>query len=98
MGLGLVGLLTVQILRANGCKVLAFDFDEKRLKIGKLFGAETVNLSGHNDPITAAMTFSDNLGVDGVLITADTKSNEPIHNAALMSRKRGRIVLVGVTS
>jgi predicted dehydrogenase/threonine dehydrogenase-like Zn-dependent dehydrogenase len=97
MGLGLVGLLTVQILRANGCRVLGLDFDETKIKIAKEFGAETILLNKGYDPINAAISFSRGRGVDGVIITAATKSNEPVHHAAQMCRKRGRIILVGVT-
>ena len=95
-GLGLVGLVTVQLLRAHGCRVLGIDFDEQKLELARQFGAEVVNLSRGEDPIAAANTFSRGRGIDAVLITASTKSNEPVHQAALMSRKRGRIVLVGV--
>jgi threonine dehydrogenase-like Zn-dependent dehydrogenase len=56
-----------------------------------------VDLSAGQDPVAAALTFSRGRGVDAVLITASTQSNEPVHQAALMCRKRGRIVLVGVT-
>ena len=96
MGLGLIGLLTVQILRAQGCRVLGIDFDPRKLVLAEAFGAETLNLSGGGDPVMAAERFSRGQGVDAVLITAATKSNEPVHQAALMCRKRGRIVLVGV--
>jgi predicted dehydrogenase/threonine dehydrogenase-like Zn-dependent dehydrogenase len=95
-GLGLIGLITVQLLRANGCRVLGIDLDPRKLKLAEQFGATTVNLSAGEDPISAAERFSRGRGVDAVLITAATKSNEPIHQAALMCRKRGRIVLVGV--
>lgn len=95
-GLGLVGLLSVQILRANGCRVLGIDFDSKKCELARQFGAETVNLSKGEDPIAKANAFSRGRGVDGVVITASTKSNEPVHQAATMCRKRGRIVLVGV--
>ena len=96
-GLGLIGQLTVQLLRANGCRVLGIDFDPKRLAIAKSFGAEVVDLSAGEDPVTAAESFSRGRGVDAVMVTAATKSSEPMHQAALMCRKRGRIVLVGVT-
>ena len=96
-GLGLIGLLTVQILRANGCKVLGIDIDSAKGDLARQFGAETVDLSNDEDPVDAAMAFSKGRGVDGVLITAATKSSEPVHQAAQMCRKRGRIVLVGVT-
>jgi predicted dehydrogenase/threonine dehydrogenase-like Zn-dependent dehydrogenase len=96
-GLGLVGLLTVQLLRAHGCRVLGIDFDKDKLALARQFGAEVVDLSIGEDPIGSAERFSRGLGVDFVIITASTKSNEPVHQAALMCRKRARIVLVGVT-
>jgi predicted dehydrogenase len=95
-GLGLIGLVSVQLLRAHGCRVLGIDFDTERLAFARQFGAEVVNLSAGEDPVAAARTFSRGRGVDAVLITASATSNEPVHQAALMCRKRGRIVLVGV--
>ena len=95
-GLGLIGLLCVQMLRANGCRVLGIDFDTKRCELARQFGADTVNLSQGQDPVTAAQAFSKGRGVDGVLVAAATRSDEVIHQAATMCRKRGRIVLVGV--
>lgn len=96
-GLGLIGLLTVQLLRANGCRVLGLDFDPEKLALARQFGADVVNLSAGQDPIEASEMFSRGRGVDAVIVTAATRSNEPMHQAALMCRKRGRIVLVGVT-
>ncbi|MFO1274175.1 MAG: bi-domain-containing oxidoreductase [Rubrivivax sp.] len=95
-GLGLIGLVTVQLLKAQGCRVLGLDFDADKLALARRFGAETVDLKAGADPVAAAMAFSRGRGVDAVIITASTKSNEPVHQAALMCRKRGRIVLVGV--
>ena len=96
IGLGLIGLITVQLLRAHGCRVLGVDFDEVKLELARKFGATTVNPAQGEDVLSAASVFSRHRGVDGVIITASTKSNEPIHQAAQMCRKRGRIVLVGV--
>lgn len=96
-GLGLIGLMTVQLLRAQGCRVLGIDMDSSKCELARRFGADTVDLSRGEDPLAAAELFSRGRGVDGVLITAATKSSEPVHQAALMCRKRGRIVLVGVT-
>jgi threonine dehydrogenase-like Zn-dependent dehydrogenase len=96
-GLGLIGLMTVQLLRAQGCRVLGLDFDADKLALARRFGAEVVDLSAGQDPVSAAMTYSRGRGVDAVLITAATKSSEPVHQAAQMCRRRGRIVLVGVT-
>jgi len=95
-GLGLIGLLTVQLLRAHGCRVLGIDYDRDKLALAARFGAEVVDLSAGADPPHAAEAFSRRRGVDAVLITAATRSSEPVHQAAQMCRKRGRIVLVGV--
>jgi predicted dehydrogenase/threonine dehydrogenase-like Zn-dependent dehydrogenase len=95
-GLGLIGLVAVQLLRAHGCRVLGIDFDAEKVAIAKQLGAEVVNLSAGQDPIAVAEQYSRGRGVDAVLITASTKSNDPIHQAATMCRQRGRIVLVGV--
>ena len=96
-GLGVIGLLTLQMLIANGCRVLGIDVDSSRCKLAQSFGAETIDLSKGIDPVPDALKFSKGNGVDAVIITASTNSNNLIHQAAQMSRKRGRIVLVGVT-
>ncbi len=95
-GLGLIGLVTVQLLRSHGCRVLGLDFDPEKLALAKKLGAEVVHVGAGQDPVAAAQAFSRGRGVDAVIITAANKSNEPMHQAALMCRKRGRIVLVGV--
>ena len=96
-GLGLIGLLTVQLLRAHGCKVVGLDFDSSRLALAKRFGAATVDLSSGADPVAVTTALTGGRGVDAVIITASTQSSEPVSQAAQMCRKRGRIVLVGVT-
>lgn len=95
-GLGLVGLLAVQLLKAQGCRVLGIDFDRHKLDLARQFGAETVDLAAGADAVAAAEAFSRGRGVDAVIIAAATPSNEPVRQAARMCRKRGRIVLVGV--
>jgi len=95
-GLGLIGLMTVQMLRANGCRVLGIDFDSSRCDMARQFGAETADLSRGEDPIAVAQAFSRGRGVDAVIVAAATDSDEVMHQAAEMCRKRGRIVLVGV--
>jgi predicted dehydrogenase/NADPH:quinone reductase-like Zn-dependent oxidoreductase len=95
-GLGLIGLMTVQMLRANGCRVLGIDFDSSRCEMARQFGAETVDLSKQEGPIAVAQAFSRGRGVDAVVVAAATDSDEVMHQAAEMCRKRGRIVLVGV--
>ena len=96
-GAGLIGLLTVQLLCAQGCRVLAIDFDESKLALARKFGAQTCNPGVGEDPVAAGMALSRGRGVDGVIITASTQSSDPVAQAARMCRKRGRIVLVGVT-
>ena len=96
-GAGLIGLLTIQMLRANGCRVLAIDFDQSKLDLAKQFGAEICNPGKGEDPVAIGLAFSRGAGVDGVIITASTKVSDPVIQAARMSRKRGRIILVGVT-
>jgi len=97
IGLGLIGLLTVQILHANGCKVIGIDINTEKLNVADELGARTINANELNDPFQSISGLTGGKGVDGVLITTSTKSNDPVHNAAQMCRKRGRIVLVGVT-
>ena len=96
-GAGLIGLLSVQILRAHGCRVLAIDMDAGRLALAQSFGADVCNPGIGEDPVQFAMQFSGGRGADAVLVTASTKSSEIISQSARMSRKRGRVILVGVT-
>jgi len=94
-GLGLIGLLTAQLLIANGCKVIGIDFDEAKLDIAKSFGVHICNPT-KSDPVKYVHTQSQGIGADGVIITASAKSDDIISQAARMSRKRGRIILIGV--
>jgi len=95
-GMGMVGLLIVQCLRASGCKVMAVDLNPQRLVLAEEFGAKILNIAEGADPITAGHTWTEGRGVDGVLLAADApKNNDIIHQAAEACRKRGRIVLVG---
>jgi predicted dehydrogenase/threonine dehydrogenase-like Zn-dependent dehydrogenase len=96
-GLGLIGLITVQMLRAHGCRVMGIDYDPQRLEMARKFGASAVNPCMGDDLVMRAMDFSRGRGVDAVIITASAESSEPVSQAAKMCRKRGRIVLVGVT-
>jgi predicted dehydrogenase/threonine dehydrogenase-like Zn-dependent dehydrogenase len=97
IGMGLLGLMTAQMLLANSCRVLGIDLDPGKLALARSLGVETADISAGADPVAVGMAFSGGRGVDAVLITASTKSSDPVHQAAQMSRKRGRIVLVGVT-
>lgn len=95
-GLGPIGLLAVQLLKANGCRVLATDLSRDRLSLAEAFGAETFDLRAGVDPVMAARAATGGRGVDGVLVCTATSSSAPIRQAAQMSRQRGRVVLVGV--
>jgi predicted dehydrogenase/threonine dehydrogenase-like Zn-dependent dehydrogenase len=94
-GLGLIGLLTIQLLKANGCKVIGLDFNPSRISLAQTFGIETVNLSDETEPLSKVLNITKGIGIDGAIIATATKSNDPIHQAAAMCRKRGRIVLSG---
>lgn len=97
-GLGLIGLVAVQLLTASGCQVLGIDVDPARLALAKQFGATPVNVGAGADPVAAGLAFSGGAGVDAVLITASAKDDSIVSQSARMSRKRGRIVLVGVVN
>lgn len=94
-GLGLIGLMAVQMLANSGVRVLGLDFDRRRLDLARQFGADVVDLSTSVDPVAAAEKFTHGYGVDGVLITAAAKEDSIVSQSAKMSRQRGRIVLVG---
>lgn len=96
IGLGLLGQLAAQLLRAHGCRVIGFDFDEAKVALARAAGVEAHGVGGETDPVRIATGATAGFGVDAVLITASTSSNEVMRQAARMSRKRGRIVLVGV--
>ena len=94
-GMGLIGLVASQLLKANGCRVIGLDFDQGKLDRAAAWGIETVNV-GKDDAVGAVMQLTSGIGTDGVLITASAKTNDIISQAAQMSRQKGRIVLVGV--
>lgn len=96
MGLGLIGLLTAEMLVANGCRVIGFDFDQKKVDLATAKGVEAVALGENSDPVGTVLAGTDGIGADGVLITASAKTDSIVSQAARMSRKRGRIILVGV--
>ncbi|MEX1137890.1 MAG: bi-domain-containing oxidoreductase, partial [Bacteroidota bacterium] len=97
IGTGILGLLAIQILRGSGVRVIAVDIDEKRLALAKELGAEIVFNSSSADPVAGVMSATGGRGTDAVLFTAATSSNEPLSQAFRMCRKKGRVVLVGVS-
>lgn len=94
-GLGLIGLLTAQLLLANGCRVIGVDIDQSKLDLAETWGVIPFNPKT-GDVVKFVEDRTGGIGADGIIITASAKSNEIISQAARMSRKRGRIVLVGV--
>ncbi|KAF0096299.1 MAG: dehydrogenase-like protein [Puniceicoccaceae bacterium 5H] len=97
MGLGLIGLLAVQLLQAHGCHVIGTDFDPQKCRLAEQFGVKTVQLQPGMDTVEAIKAANTGREVDGVLITASTSSDAPANDAAQVCRQRGRVVLVGVT-
>jgi threonine dehydrogenase-like Zn-dependent dehydrogenase len=95
-GLGLIGLVTAELLKANGCRVIGVDFDQQKVDLAKDKGIIAFNPATDGDPVKFVLEQTDQIGCDGVIITASAKTDEIIHQAAQMSRKKGRIVLVGV--
>jgi predicted dehydrogenase/threonine dehydrogenase-like Zn-dependent dehydrogenase len=96
VGLGLIGLITAQLLKANGCRVIGFDFDSQKVDLARSLGIDAVNPRDGVDQVSYVNNATSSTGADAVIITASNKSNEIISQSAKMSRKRGRIVLVGV--
>ncbi len=95
IGLGLIGLLTAELLVANGCQVIGFDYDQRKVELAQQKGVQAFN-AANGDVVKIVESLTHQIGADAVLITASASSNDVISQAANMSRKRGRIVLVGV--
>ena len=95
LGLGLVGLLSLQIAKAAGCRVIGIDLDESRVDISKSLGANLALWSRGTDVESEVLTFTKDMGADAVIICAATKSSEPSNQAMRMCRKKGRVVVVG---
>lgn len=97
-GLGLIGQIAVQLLLANGCRVIGIDTDTARcMQAAEKYGITSIRSGDHSDTVAAVMAHTAGKGADAVLIAAATRSDSVISEAAGMSRKRGRIILVGVT-
>lgn len=97
IGLGLIGIITAELLVANGCKVIGIDLDTTKVEIARKKGVIAINPKDGTDVVKYVNELTQGIGADGVIITASSKSNDIIGQAAKMSRKRGRIILVGVT-
>jgi predicted dehydrogenase/threonine dehydrogenase-like Zn-dependent dehydrogenase len=96
IGLGLVGQITAQLARTNGCKVIGIDVDPHKAALLNTFSCTGLAVSKETDTIAAVLELTNGIGADAVLITASAKDDSIVSQAARMCRKRGRIVLVGV--
>ncbi|MFN8380505.1 MAG: bi-domain-containing oxidoreductase [Anaerolineales bacterium] len=92
IGLGLLGLLTIQLAAAAGCNVLGIDIDPKRIKLASSLGLEAVLRKGAE---SAAVAFTANRGFDSIIICADTPSNDPVELAGVIARDRAKVVATG---
>jgi polar amino acid transport system substrate-binding protein len=103
IGLGLVGQLTVQLLKANGCRVFGIDLDQNRIDLARKMGAEGCCLAGSagnspgDNPKDVINRWTLGRGADAVLITAASDSNQPIELSGEISRVKGRVVVIGST-
>jgi predicted dehydrogenase/threonine dehydrogenase-like Zn-dependent dehydrogenase len=95
IGLGLLGQITVQLLVAAGCRVLALDLDEGRVARAREAGAEAGGVPGVDDPVALAEAMTGGHGLDAVIVAAATKSNAPVALAGDLLRKKGRVSIVG---
>jgi predicted dehydrogenase/threonine dehydrogenase-like Zn-dependent dehydrogenase len=96
IGCGPLGLLTVQLLKAAGCRVIATDLNESRLSLASELGADIIIHAGEEGLVERVTHFCGGYGADKVIITASTQSNVVLSQAFGMCRKKGRVVLVGV--
>ena len=94
IGLGLIGLITVQLAKTNGCRVIGFDINDSNFQLAKSFSCDECYLT-NEDAVGKVNSFSRGIGVDSTIITASTQSNDPMELALDITRKRGRIVVVG---
>lgn len=96
IGSGNLGLLTIQLLRRSGIRVIATDYDDHRLQLAQEFGVELAINPAKDDILKTVENLTGGYGVDAVIFTAATASNEPLAQAFKMCKKKGRVVLVGV--
>ena len=97
VGCGLMGLLAIQMLKASGVKVACTDVNSARIALAKELGADKVVNSAEEDPVVAVRNWTGGYGADAVLFTAATHSNEPLSQSFKMCRKKGKVVLLGVS-
>ncbi|MDB5034301.1 MAG: Alcohol dehydrogenase, zinc-binding protein [Chlorobi bacterium] len=94
VGLGLLGQLTVQLLKAAGCRVIGLDINERQFALAREFGADELVVTG-SSALGSIESFTRGIGCDAVILTAGTSSNDPMILAINAARKKGRVVVVG---
>jgi len=94
-GLGLIGQLTVQLAHLSGCFVIGIDLDASRLELAKKYGADVCLQSGAHDIIKEIATLTAHRGVDATIITASSKTGSIVQQSMEITRRKGRVVLVG---
>lgn len=97
VGCGLMGLLAIQMMKASGVKVACTDVNPARLKMAQELGADKVINSGEVDPVVSVQNWTNGYGADAVLFTAATHSDEPLSQSFRMCRRKGKVVLLGVS-
>ena len=97
IGLGLVGLLTIQILKSAGCRVIGMDVNPNKEKIAEKLGVDLFIDMNNGEPVGEVMDFTDGYGADEILMTASTSSNTPVELTPKIIRDRGTFVIVGVS-
>jgi predicted dehydrogenase/threonine dehydrogenase-like Zn-dependent dehydrogenase len=97
VGAGIIGLLVVQMLKLSGVRVAVADLDDRRLDIARELGAEMVLNPSTENIVEMANNWSGAHGADAALFTAATNSSEPLSQCFQVVKKKGRVVLVGVS-
>lgn len=97
IGVGILGLIAVQILKKSGVRVIAIDIDEKRLDLASRLGADFTVNSGNEDPVKAVENITAGHGADAVLFAASTSDSKPLSQAFQMCRRKGKVILMGVS-
>jgi predicted dehydrogenase/threonine dehydrogenase-like Zn-dependent dehydrogenase len=97
IGLGLVGLLTVQLLKANGARVIGVELDPRRAELARMLGADRVAVGSSTEVLEMVRQATGGRGADAVLVTAASASSGPVELAGELCRDRGRVVVVGIT-
>ncbi|MBE9594488.1 MAG: zinc-binding alcohol dehydrogenase, partial [Proteobacteria bacterium] len=95
IGLGLLGQIATQILKAAGAHVIGIDLMKERVALAKELGGADICFTAGNDAVDNVLKYTDGIGADSIIIYAATTSNEPVKQAMQMARKKGRVIVVG---